>query len=120
MLPSRADLARVLSHYIQNGGRLQGASDHLVSEALYLADPEGNGIELYRDRPREEWIRDAGGIRMATDPLDVEALLAEGGASSRASGPACRKAQRMVPRPFYVSPKSQLPSVSIAMSSGSI
>jgi catechol 2,3-dioxygenase len=61
---------------------LQGAADHLVSEALYLADPEGNGIELYRDRPREEWIRDAGGVRMATDPLDVEALLAEGGAAS--------------------------------------
>ena len=77
VMPSRVELARILRHYIQAGGRLQGAADHLVSEALYLADPEGNGIELYRDRPRQEWVRDGGGIRMATDPLDVEGLIAE-------------------------------------------
>ncbi len=78
LLPSRADLGRCLVHYLQAGGRLQGAADHLVSEALYLADPEGNGIELYRDRPRHEWIRDGNEIRMTTDPLDVEELLTEG------------------------------------------
>jgi catechol 2,3-dioxygenase len=77
VLPSRVELAKMLRHYIQAGGRLQGAADHLVSEALYLADSEGNGIELYRDRPRQEWIRDASGIRMSTDPLDVERLIAE-------------------------------------------
>jgi len=76
-MPSRVELARILRHYIQASGRLQGAADHLVSEALYLADPEDNGIELYRDRPRQEWVHDAGGIRMVTDPLDVEGLIAE-------------------------------------------
>ncbi len=78
LLPSRADLGRCLLHYLQAGGRLQGAADHLVSEALYLSDPEGNGIEIYRDRPRHEWIHDGNEIRMATDPLDVEDLLKDG------------------------------------------
>ncbi len=54
-VPSRADLARTLEHLLDAHTRLQGASDHGVSEALYLADPEGNGIEIYRDRPRAEW-----------------------------------------------------------------
>ncbi len=56
---------------------MQGAADHLVSEALYLADPDGNGIEIYRDRPREDWPRRNGQIQMATDPLDAEGILAE-------------------------------------------
>jgi catechol 2,3-dioxygenase len=55
---------------------LEGASDHGVSEALYLRDPDGNGVELYWDRPREQWPRTPdGGLNMITDPLDVEGLL---------------------------------------------
>ena len=77
LVPSRLELARALSHLAEADVRLQGASDHLVSEALYLADPEGNGIEIYRDRPREEWTHDAGGLRMATEPLDLDALMKE-------------------------------------------
>jgi catechol 2,3-dioxygenase len=58
---------------------LDGAADHGVSEALYLRDPDGNGVELYWDRPREEWPRDAkGGLRMVTEPLNIEALLRHG------------------------------------------
>ena len=58
--------------------RFTGASDHLVSEALYLNDPEGNGIEIYRDRPRDEWQRgDEGELQMATLPLDLEGVLGE-------------------------------------------
>jgi catechol 2,3-dioxygenase len=84
LLPSRASLGVALAHLVESKTALQGASDHLVSEALYLADPDGNGIELYRDRPRDEWTFDAGGLRMATDPLDVEGLMAEGARSGEA------------------------------------
>jgi catechol 2,3-dioxygenase len=57
---------------------LDGASDHGVSEALYLRDPDGNGVELYRDRPRDEWpTNEDGSLGMSTRPLDVRALLAE-------------------------------------------
>jgi catechol 2,3-dioxygenase len=77
LLPTRRDLARQLRHFAETGMRLQGASDHLVSEAIYLADPDGNGIEVYRDRPRAEWRYDGGQVRMSTDPLDVEDLLSE-------------------------------------------
>jgi catechol 2,3-dioxygenase len=56
---------------------LSGASDHGVSEAVYLNDPDGNGIELYRDRPRDEWPRSGEGVEMFTAPLDLGALLAE-------------------------------------------
>jgi catechol 2,3-dioxygenase len=77
VVPSRADLARALQRVAEAGWRLSGASDHLVSEALYLSDPEGNGIELYRDRPRQEWpIRD-GQIQMDTLPLDLDGVLSE-------------------------------------------
>jgi catechol 2,3-dioxygenase len=77
LVPSRADLARALQRVAEAGWRLTGASDHLVSEALYLSDPEGNGIELYRDRPREEWpVRD-GAIQMETLPLDLDGVLGE-------------------------------------------
>ena len=61
--------------------RLQGAADHAVSEALYLADPDGHGIEIYRDRPRAQWKRRGTQIEMTTDPLDLEALRAEAGAN---------------------------------------
>jgi catechol 2,3-dioxygenase len=77
LLPSRLELAKKLGHLLATRTPLQGMSDHLVSEAVYLADPEGNGIELYRDRPRNEWIYDQGQLRMTTDPLDVDGLLAE-------------------------------------------
>ena len=76
--PSRAALADALRRLIEAGIELDGASDHGVSEALYLRDPDQNGIELYWDRPREVWPRDAeGGILMGTQPLNVAALLAE-------------------------------------------
>jgi catechol 2,3-dioxygenase len=77
LVPDRAELARSLRRLVHGRWRLQGASDHLVSEALYLADPEGNGIEIYRDRPRDEWRRDGGELRMATLPLDLDDLAAE-------------------------------------------
>jgi len=85
LLPSRAELARALWRLARERVPLTGASDHLVSEALYLADPEGNGIELYRDRPREEWERDGGELRMATLPLDLDPLLAEAPAEPEAA-----------------------------------
>ena len=76
--PTRAALARTLRRVLEAGVRLDGASDHGVSEALYLRDPDENGIELYWDRPREEWPRPQdGGVVMFTAPLDVEGLLAE-------------------------------------------
>jgi len=75
-VPSRAALGEALAR-VRDRWRLDGASDHLVSEALYLEDPEGNGVEIYRDRPREEWpVADDGTVRMATDPLDVEGVAA--------------------------------------------
>jgi catechol 2,3-dioxygenase len=76
LVPSRAELARALHRVTNAGIRLTGASDHLVSEALYLDDPEGNGIEIYRDRPRAEWEREHGELRMATLPLDLQGVLA--------------------------------------------
>jgi catechol 2,3-dioxygenase len=78
LVPSRRDLAVALVRLAQGGWQLDGASDHLVSEALYLSDPDGNGIEIYRDRPRDQWRRDADGhLQMATLPLDLDDLLAE-------------------------------------------
>jgi catechol 2,3-dioxygenase len=77
LVPSRADLARALRHLSTTRTVLQGAADHGVSESLYLADPDGNGIEIYRDRPREEWPHARGQLRMTTDPLDFDGLLAE-------------------------------------------
>jgi catechol 2,3-dioxygenase len=80
LYPDRASLARVLKRLVQAGYPLDGASDHGVSEALYLRDPDGNGVELYRDRPEAEWPRDAaGGLAMVTRRLDLRALLAEAG-----------------------------------------
>jgi len=78
LVPDRTELGRWLAHIAHNNVPLQGASDHLVSEAIYLGDPEGNGIEVYRDRPREEWnyIED-GMVKMATLPLDLQALYDE-------------------------------------------
>jgi catechol 2,3-dioxygenase len=76
--PSRPALADALRRLLEAGIRLEGASDHGVSEALYLRDPDSNGIELYRDRPKEEWPRTpTGDLAMYTAPLDVEGLLTE-------------------------------------------
>ncbi|MGM0684188.1 MAG: VOC family protein [Halobacteriota archaeon] len=78
-VPSRAALGAALGR-VRDRWRLDGASDHLVSEALYLEDPEGNGVELYRDRPREEWSTAADGtVRMATEPLDLAGVAAAAG-----------------------------------------
>jgi catechol 2,3-dioxygenase len=78
LYPSRLELARALQRLVDNGVSIDGASDHGVSEAIYLRDPDGNGIELYRDRPREEWPRDpAGDLNLINGPLDVRALLRE-------------------------------------------
>jgi catechol 2,3-dioxygenase len=77
LVPQRVDLARSLRHLRDSLYPLQGASDHRVSEALYLADPDGNGIEIYRDRPRNTWAHQNGQIQMTIDPLDMEELLAE-------------------------------------------
>jgi catechol 2,3-dioxygenase len=76
LLPSRADLAVFLRHMIQTGYPL-GAADHYVSEALYLNDPDGNGIEVYRDRPSSEWRWNNGLVEMATEELDGNGIIAE-------------------------------------------
>lgn len=78
LYPTRKALSDALHRLMAAGIRLDGASDHGVSEALYLRDPDGNGVELYRDRPQEEWPRSADGrLAMHTEPLDLEGLLRE-------------------------------------------
>ncbi len=79
--PTRRSLADALRRLTEAGIHLSGASDHGVSEALYLADPDGNGLELYWDRPREAWPRDPAGegLAMITEPLDLQDLLSEQG-----------------------------------------
>src|SRR5256886_12931322 len=77
LYPDRHALAAAVRRVLDAGVPLEGASDHGVSEAIYLRDPDGNGVELYRDRPEGEWPRGPeGGIRMHTRPLDLQALLA--------------------------------------------
>ncbi|MBC7157298.1 MAG: VOC family protein [Rhodobacteraceae bacterium] len=76
LMPDRAALGRWLRHAAATGVRIEGASDHIVSEALYLSDPEGNGIEIYADHPRAAWTGPDGAIRMATERLDLDALAA--------------------------------------------
>ncbi|HKV46060.1 MAG TPA: VOC family protein [bacterium] len=83
LLPDRAALAAVIRRLLEAKWPMDGASDHGVSEAFYLRDPEGNGIELYRDRPRDAWPVRSGGIEMMAKPLDVDGLLAE----AESSGP---------------------------------
>jgi catechol 2,3-dioxygenase len=75
LLPDRTDLARWLVHAAREQVALTGMSDHLVSEAIYLQDPDGHGIEIYRDRPRAEWDWEGDRVRMATLPLDANALV---------------------------------------------
>jgi catechol 2,3-dioxygenase len=76
--PTRAALARAVRSLGEAGIRIDGASDHGVSEAIYLRDPDQNGVELYYDRPQEEWPRSGdGGVAMVSVPLDLQSLLAE-------------------------------------------
>jgi len=77
LVPSRIELAHSLRRLVETDTVMQGFADHGVSEALYLADPDGNGIEIYRDRPRADWPFSGGGLRMGTDPLDTDDLLRE-------------------------------------------
>src|SRR5690606_5427552 len=75
LLPTRADLGRWIRHAITNRIAVEGASDHLVSEALYLTDPEGNGIEIYADRAKESWAWNGDQVEMATKRLDIDAVV---------------------------------------------
>lgn len=88
LLPTRKDLASWINHIAASRIQLQGASDHLVSEALYLADPEGNGIEVYVDKPAASWEWTASGVKMATERLDIEGLLQAGDNGTWTAAPA--------------------------------
>lgn len=77
LFPNRRELARAVKRLLDQGYPLSGASDHGVSEAIYLDDPDGNGLELYVDRPREQWPLRDGQLSMVTRPLDLANLLAE-------------------------------------------
>lgn len=78
LYPDRKSLGAVIARVLDAGYTLDGAADHGVSEAVYLRDPDGNGVELYRDRAPEDWPRDAdGNLAMVNEPLDVDAILAE-------------------------------------------
>jgi catechol 2,3-dioxygenase len=87
LLPSRRDLARALLRLLESRWPVEGASDHLVSEAIYLSDPERNGIELYRDRARAEWPWSGGELQMGTLPLDVQRLVGEAAGESATCAP---------------------------------
>ncbi|CAN7215080.1 VOC family protein [Rossellomorea sp. LjRoot5] len=76
LLPSREELGKILAHMIKLNIQL-GSSDHLVSEALYLSDPDGNGIEIYRDRPASDWTWNGDQVEMTVDPIDARGILAE-------------------------------------------
>ncbi|HWI19592.1 MAG TPA: VOC family protein [Vicinamibacterales bacterium] len=86
LVPSRAALGRSLRRLAEKRWPISGASDHLVSEALYLDDPDGLGIEVYRDRPKESWQRNNGELAMATDPLDLQGVHDEPGAETPWTG----------------------------------
>jgi catechol 2,3-dioxygenase len=77
LVPSRLELARTLRHLIDTQTPIGGASDHLVSEALYLSDPDGHGIEIYADRPRSAWYDQAGRFHMGTIRFNVESVMSE-------------------------------------------
>lgn len=87
LLPDRRDLGRFVRHAAEKGIRL-GMADHVVSEAVYLSDPDGLGLEVYADRPRDQWARNGAEIRMATDPLDVRSLTEPAGSESWSAAPA--------------------------------
>lgn len=77
LVPSRFELAQSLKRIAETQTPVEGFADHLVSEAIYLPDPDGNGIEIYRDRPRDQWEYANGQIKMATDPLDINGVMSE-------------------------------------------
>jgi catechol 2,3-dioxygenase len=78
LMPNRRELARMVQRLVDHGISIDGASDHGVSEAIYLHDPDGNGLEIYVDRDRADWPRDPNGeLRMVTEPLDFDSLMAE-------------------------------------------
>lgn len=79
LTPKREALGLSLRRLVETGYPLHGAADHLVSEALYLDDPDHNGIEIYRDRPKNEWHFDGNAVRMANEPVDLESLLKDAG-----------------------------------------
>jgi catechol 2,3-dioxygenase len=83
LVPSRTELGRTLHHLIENRTPIGGASDHAVSEALYLSDPDGHGIEIYRDRPRTDWYDSRGSFYMTTQRMDVEGVLGAADADDR-------------------------------------
>ncbi len=87
LLPSREDLGRFIRHAADRGVRL-GMADHLVSEAVYLSDPDGLGLEVYADRPRSAWERNRGEIKMATEPIDLRSLIAAAGTEPWDGAPA--------------------------------
>src|SRR3954453_23521536 len=98
--PDRASLGDALRRLVDARVPLDGASDHGVSEALYLHDPDGNGLELYVDRPRDQWPHAANGeVRMTTEPLDVQALLEEARRPKPSNGPAPAAANAPAPAP---------------------
>jgi catechol 2,3-dioxygenase len=78
LVPSREELARAVKRIVDHGVSIDGMADHGVSEAVYLHDPDGNGIEIYRDRPRSEWpVNPDGSLGMTTEPLDFRGLMSE-------------------------------------------
>jgi catechol 2,3-dioxygenase len=79
LTPSRKALGTILRMLIRRGYPIDGAADHLVSNAVYLTDPEGNGVEVYCDLPRDQWPRKNGELQMSTEPLDVDSIYAAGG-----------------------------------------
>jgi catechol 2,3-dioxygenase len=84
--PNRVELARALERLLRHGVAIRETEDHGVSEAIYFADPDGNGLEIYRDRPRADWSRAAdGSFTMTSAPIDVDVLLAELGPARRAA-----------------------------------
>jgi catechol 2,3-dioxygenase len=93
LMPTRPDLARWVRHVARTRVPLTGASDHAVSEAFYLDDPEGNGIEVYSDRPAESWQWTGSDLRITTDPLDVDDILRE--VPSNASYPGAPEGLRI-------------------------
>lgn len=82
LFPTRLELARVVKRVIESGTRIDGMSDHGVSEAIYLRDPDDNGIEIYWDKPKDQWPYVDGRLQMTIDPLDFEDLLTELGSSA--------------------------------------
>ena len=78
LYPSRLELAKVLKHLIDNNYPIDGTADHGVSEAIYLRDPDNNGVEIYADRPKKDWkVESDGMVEMVTEPLDINDLLKE-------------------------------------------